>query len=49
MGANPCFTKAYVHYPLAQLLRAMATPRGLEPLTSAVTGLRSTLLNYEAI
>ena len=27
----------------------MATPRGLEPPTSGVTGRRSTLLNYEAI
>ena len=27
----------------------MATPRGLEPPTSSVTGWRSTLLNYEAI
>ena len=28
---------------------AMATPRGLEPPTSSVTGWHSTLLNYEAI
>ena len=27
----------------------LATPRGLEPPTSGVTGRRSTLLNYEAI
>ena len=27
----------------------MATPRGLEPPTSSVTGWHSTLLNYEAI
>ena len=30
-------------------LNPMATPRGLEPPTSSVTGWHSTLLNYEAI
>lgn len=29
------------------MLLQMAIPTGLEPVTSSVTGMRSTLLNYE--
>ena len=45
--------KGFLVYPsepkIHQYASMLATPRGLEPLTSGVTGRRSNQLNYEAI
>ena len=46
-GLEPAST-SYKLVVLPVELNEMATPRGLEPLTSAVTGRRSNQLNYEA-
>ena len=43
------FCKGLCTLSFTSMSAAMATPRGLEPLTSCVTGKRSNQLNYEAI